>query len=99
MENGMKVESDYIIMRYADVLLIYAEAMIEQNQIDDSVLKAINLVRARAYGVDVSATSAYPTVQMGSQEELRKAVRIERRMEFAMENQRLQDLMRWKLAS
>lgn len=30
---------------------------------------------------------------------MRKAVRIERRMEFAMENQRLQDLMRWKLAS
>ena len=29
---------------------------------------------------------------------MRKAVRIERRMEFAMENQRLQDLMRWDLA-
>ncbi len=99
MENGLKVEQDYIIMRYADVLLMYAEAMIEQNKIDDSVLKAINMVRARAYGVDVSETSAYPAVKMGSQEELRKAVRIERRMEFAMENSRLQDLMRWKLAS
>lgn len=99
LENGLKVEQDYIIMRYADVLLMYAEAMIEQNKIDDSVLKAINMVRARAYGVDVSETSAYPAVKMGSQEELRKAVRIERRMEFAMENSRLQDLMRWKLAS
>lgn len=99
MENGLKVEQDYIIMRYADVLLMYAEAMIEQNKIDDSVLKAINMVRARAYGVDVSETSAYPAVKMGSQEELRKTVRIERRMEFAMENSRLQDLMRWKLAS
>lgn len=99
MENGLKVEQDYIIMRYADVLLMYAEAMIEQNKIDDSVLKAINMVRARAYGVDVSETSAYPVVKMGSQEELRKTVRIERRMEFAMENSRLQDLMRWKLAS
>lgn len=99
LENGLKVEQDYIIMRYADVLLMYAEAMIEQNKIDDSVLKAINMVRARAYGVDVSETSAYPAVKMGSQEELRKTVRIERRMEFAMENSRLQDLMRWKLAS
>lgn len=99
LENGLKVEQDYIIMRYADVLLMYAEAMIEQNKIDDSVLKAINMVRARAYGVDVSETSAYPAVKMGSQEELRKVVRIERRMEFAMENSRLQDLMRWKLAS
>ncbi len=99
LENGLKVEQDYIIMRYADVLLMYAEAMIEQNKIDDSVLKAINMVRARAYGVDVSETSAYPAVKMGLQEELRKTVRIERRMEFAMENSRLQDLMRWKLAS
>ncbi len=99
LDNGMKVETDYIIMRYADVLLMYAEAMIEQNKIDESVVKAINMVRARAYGVDVAETSSYPAVQMGSQEELRKAVRIERRMEFAMENSRLQDLMRWKLAS
>lgn len=99
LENGLKVEQDYIIMRYADVLLMYAEAMIEQNKIDDSVLKAINMVRARAYGVDVSETSAYPAVKMSTQKELRKVVRMERRMEFAMENSRLQDLMRWKLAS
>lgn len=93
-----KVEQDYIIMRYADVLLIYAEAMIEQNLIDDSVLKAINMVRARAYGVNVTATDSYPAVTTTNQTELRRALRIERRMEFAMENQRLQDLMRWKLA-
>lgn len=99
MENGLKVEQDYIIMRYADVLLIYAEAMIEQNKIDDSVVKAINEVRSRAYGVNYRQTDLYPTVQLTSQAEMRKTVRIERRMEFAMENQRLQDLMRWKLAS
>lgn len=99
MENGLKVEQDYIIMRYADVLLMYAEAMIEQNKIDDSVLKAINMVRSRAYGVAYNQTDAYPTVTSTDQTELRKTVRIERRMEFAMENQRLQDLMRWKLAS
>jgi hypothetical protein len=99
LDNGLKVEQDYIIMRYADVLLIYAEAMIEQNKIDDTVLNAINQVRARAYGVNVSQTDSYPAVKTGTQVELRKAVRMERRMEFAMENQRLQDLMRWKLAS
>jgi SusD family. len=93
-----KVEQDYIVIRYADVLLIYAEAMIELNRIDDSVLKAINMVRARAYGVDVTATDSYPAVTTTDQTELRRALRIERRMEFAMENQRLQDLMRWKLA-
>ena len=79
-----KVEQDYIIMRYADVLLIYAEAMIELNRIDDSVLKAINMVRARAYGVNVTATDSYPAVTTTDQTELRRALRIERRMEFAM---------------
>src|SRR5690606_35116303 len=38
-----------IIIRYADVLLMYAEAKIELNEIDDSVLDAINTVRKRAY--------------------------------------------------
>ena len=99
MDNGLNVEQDYIIMRYADVLLIYAEAMIEQNKIDDSVVQAINEVRSRAYGVNYRQTDLYPAVTAGTQETMRKAVRIERRMEFAMENQRLQDLMRWKLAS
>ena len=99
MDNGLNVEQDHIIMRYADVLLIYAEAMIEQNKIDDSVVQAINEVRSRAYGVNYRQTDLYPAVTAGTQETMRKAVRIERRMEFAMENQRLQDLMRWKLAS
>ena len=98
LDNGRKVEQDYIIMRYADVLLIYAEAMIELGKADDTALRAINMVRSRAYGVDVEDTEAYPAVKPGTQKELRKAVRTERRMEFAMENQRLQDLMRWKLA-
>ena len=98
-ENGKQVDRDYIIMRYADVLLMYAEAKIELGEIDSSVLEAINKVRARAYGVDFSSTSLYPAVQSGSQEEMRKAVRIERRMELANENLRYMDLIRWKLAS
>ena len=98
-ENGKEVESDYIIMRYADVLLMYAEAKIELNDIDDSVLKAINTVRARAYGVDATNTSVYPAVTARDQVALRKAVRIERRMELANEGLRYMDLIRWKLAS
>lgn len=97
-ENGRQVETDYIIIRYADVLLIYAEALIEQNKDLDVAADYINQVRARAYGVDKSATSEYPAVVATDQAQMRKAVRIERRMEFAMENQRLQDLMRWDLA-
>ena len=85
-------------MRYADVLLMYAEAKIELNEIDDSVLEAINTVRARAYGVSASATSSYPAVTARDQATLRRTVRLERRVELAMENLRLQDLMRWRLA-
>lgn len=98
LDNGMQVETDYIIMRYADVLLMYAEAMIEQNKIDANVLKCINLVRARAYGANYADTSSYPAVTSTNQDELRKTVRIERRMEFAKENLRYMDLIRWKLA-
>lgn len=98
LTNFPKVENDYIIMRYADVLLMYAEAKIEMNEIDDSVLEAINTVRARAYGVSASATSSYPAVEARDQATLRRTVRLERRVELAMENLRLQDLMRWRLA-
>lgn len=55
-------QSMIVIIRYADVLLMYAEAMIEKGTIDDSVLKAINQVRARAYGVKVEDVSNYPAV-------------------------------------
>ena len=60
VDNKQKVESDYIEIRYAEVLLTYAEAMIELNKIDESVLEAINSVRARAYGVKSSETDKYP---------------------------------------
>lgn len=91
-------DPDKIIMRYADVLLMYAEASIELGQIDQSVLDAINQVRARAYGVDLSETAAYPAITTTDQNELRRLVRIERRMEFAMEGLRYMDLIRWRLA-
>lgn len=98
-ENGKQVDRDYIIMRYADVLLMYAEAKIELGQIDASVVDAINQVRARAYSVDASATTLYPAVNIDTQDVMRKAVRIERRMELANENLRYMDLIRWDLAS
>lgn len=93
------VESDYVAIRYADVLLMYAEAKIELNEIDDSVLNAINMVRARGFGVKVSETNKYPAVANTGQASLRKAVRLERRVELAKENLRYMDLVRWKLAS
>lgn len=93
-----ETDNDIKLMRYADVLLMYAEAKMELNEIDNSVLDAINMVRARAYGVDPRQTSRYPTVTETDQSKLRTIIRTERRVELAWENRRWFDLIRWRLA-
>src|SRR5690606_12698266 len=70
------------LIRYAEVLLTYAEAKIELNQIDQSVYDAINKVRLRA-GLPKVDQSAY-----SSQAQMRKLIRRERRVELAMEGLR-----------
>jgi len=79
------------VIRYAEVLLSYAEAKIESNQIDASVYNAINLVRNRAGMPSVDQT-VYNT-----QATLRSLVRRERRVEFAFEGLRYFDIQRWKI--
>ncbi len=91
-------DPDFVIIRYADVLLMYAEAKIELNELDQSVVDAINKVRARAYKVDHTDVLSYPAVTLGGQAEMRKDLRFERRMELAFEGLRYMDLMRWRLA-
>ncbi len=89
---GGNSTNDIIILRYAEVLLTYAEAKIEDNQIDQSVYDAINEVRSRA-------TVSQPSITPGkTQSELIEIVRRERRVEFAMEEHRLFDIRRWKIA-
>lgn len=89
---------DKQILRYADVLLMYAEAKIELGELSDGkAVEAINKVRARAYKVDPSS-SEYPAVSGSDQAALRKILRIERRMEFAGERLRMYDLRRWRIA-
>jgi len=81
-----------IYLRYAEVLLTYAEAKIEANQIDASVLDAVNLIRKRA---DVNMP-VY--VDITSQAELRKIVRDERLRELSFEGLHYFDIRRWKTA-
>lgn len=81
-----------ILMRYAEVLLIYAEAKIENNQIDQSVLDAINKVRSRP---DVSMP---PITGITSQAELRNIVRKERLVELSFEGLRFFDIRRWRIS-
>lgn len=78
------------VFRYAELLLIYAEAKIEDNDIDNSVYNAINQVRNRAH---------MPNLDQGmSQLELRKALRYERKVELCNEGLRWYDLRRWNIA-
>lgn len=88
----MESELNIIQSRYAEVLLIYAEAMIENNKIDQTVYDAINNIRQRP-SVDMPAITGSKT-----QAELREIVRKERLYELANEGFRLVDLRRWKLA-
>lgn len=79
------------IFRFAELLLIYAEAKIEANQIDNTVYDAINRVRRRALMPDLPAGL--------SQAQLRKAVRYERKVELANDGVRWNDLRRWGIAN
>ncbi len=89
--STIKSAQDVIILRYADVLLMYAEAKNEADGPDQSVYDALNEVRART-GVDMPAVSGL------SKEELRERIRNERRVELAMEGIRYFDLKRWGIA-
>ena len=77
---------DAILMRYADVLLMYAEAKVALGQPDASALAAFNLVRARV---------GMPTLTTLTEAD----VRLERRVELAFEGLRIFDIRRWKIAA
>lgn len=84
--------ADFFVMRYSEVLLIYAEALNEAKggpMID--AYSAINLVRARARN---GKTGILPDVDGLDQSAFRSAVLNERRHEFVSEGQRWYDLVR-----
>ena len=83
------------LIRYAEVLLTYAEAKIELGTIDNTVLNALNDIRARAYN---GSGTEYPAIVTTDQTELRRIVRRERKIELANEGLRLFDIRRWRIA-
>ncbi|MDR3367085.1 MAG: RagB/SusD family nutrient uptake outer membrane protein [Prevotellaceae bacterium] len=85
---------DRIEIRYADVLLIKAEALIEQNKNLTTAKDLINQIRERAYkGAPGGAAQYYVTAS--AQNDLRAALRQERKNEFVYEQTRWFDLVRW----
>lgn len=98
LQNRRWSDTDFMLMRYAEVLLNYAEAKIELGEIDASVHGALNKVRARAYGVEEGATGSYPAVTSMDQAFMRTLIKRERKVEFANEGFRLFDIRRWNIA-
>lgn len=81
-------------LRYADVVLMYAEAANELNNTTEALAK-LELVRARARNGN---NTILPAVTTTDQALLRDAIRKERRVELAMEHDRFFDLVRWGIA-
>ncbi len=85
-----------IIIRYADILLMHAEALAELGELNSSTWDAtIKPIRQRA-GFTLASATEYPAGM--SQEELIGIVRNERRSELALEGHRHKDIFRWRIA-
>ncbi len=91
IDNGNST-LNFILMRYAEVLLNYAEAKIELNDIDASVYDALNQIRQR------ESVKMPPIAPGKTQAEMRSAVRKERKYELALEGLRFFDIRRWGIA-
>src|SRR5690606_34371900 len=86
-------ETNYIVLRYADILLMYAEALNEFSGPSPEVYAALNEVRQRP---SVSMPEILPVPVPYTQEQLREIIRHERRIELAGEGLYYNDIRRWK---
>lgn len=83
-----RAEKNMTILRYGDVLLMRAEALIEANQNLGEAVSLINQIRQRV---------GMPIIAMASQAALREKLRHERRIETAFEGLRYYDIIRWRI--
>ena len=93
--NG-KEYTDKMLIRYAEVLISYAEALYEANgSISDQNLDlTVNALRRRA-GMPAMLTNAFASA---NGLDIREEIRRERTIEFIDENKRYDDIIRWKIA-
>ncbi|WP_293741468.1 RagB/SusD family nutrient uptake outer membrane protein [uncultured Pedobacter sp.] len=106
-DNAILNGVDFPVYRYAEILLTYAEALAELGTLTQAQLdQSINLLRKRAGLPDLNLATAnanpdpalqlqYPSVTANAGVILE--IRRERRVEYAFENMRFDDLMRWKV--
>ena len=87
--SGKDHSTNWIMIRYAEVILNEAEARVETNDIQGA-LKAVNEIRARV---------GLPAYTETNQEKLRQLIRKERRLELAFEDHRFYDVRRWRIGA
>lgn len=89
--NSTTVRRPWVLFRYAEILLIYAEALNEVSGPSGEVYNAVNAVRQRV---------GMPVLPAGlSQATMREKIKNERRVELCFEEQRFYDVRRWKEGS
>jgi hypothetical protein len=106
---GTRVHQNYPYLRYAEVLLNYAEAMneafgpdVDGLGIGKTALQAVNEVRTRAKYVAgkseyLGLTGGMPPLTTGSKDQVRTKIHHERRVELSYEEHRFWDVRRWKV--
>lgn len=97
--TGWDMGKDWVVIRYAEVLLTYAEAKNELSPLDPSAFDAVNQVRRRVGMPDLQKTDPTKPTYCGTQDDLRKRIWNEWRVEFALEGGKRQwDIRRWGIA-
>jgi starch-binding outer membrane protein, SusD/RagB family len=87
----------FMVLRFADVLLMYAEAENEINGPNNEAIEAINMIRRRAFREDINTPGSNDLPAGLSQTQFRQLIRTERRKELHHEAQRWFDLVRWNI--
>lgn len=95
-EGTFDATYNILIMRFAEILLTYAEAKIELNELDAIVVNAIDRVRAR---VNMPGILTVDPMREGNQTKMRQIVRRERKVELAKEMLMLFDMRRWRIGA
>lgn len=86
-------DADWPVLRVGDIALLYAELVNETSGPSGEAFTYLNMIRERA------GLQPYSQADLSSRYDFREAVRNERRLELAFENQRWFDLLRWGIAA
>lgn len=96
-DNYSSHSADWLVMRYSDIILSYAEAQNEVAGATQDVYNAVISIRQRA-GITAGNNNTYGLASGMTKDQMRTIIQNERRSEFAFEESRYFDIRRWKIA-